>query len=148
MKYRLLLLVAAAALLMVGCFKTTSDLANSSNVTAISGTFTGQFRLLHRSTDKVPFDTTSCNITLTINPTGNTYTVTGDTTTVHAGSHGTYAVSSPYIDFSDVTYPKSGIPNKTHLNGIYQFYYDGTNFQMLAYSIDTLSLQYLLKKSQ
>jgi hypothetical protein len=147
MKHKLLYLIAAAALLMVGCFKSPSSIANpTTNV--VSGTFTGQFRLLHRSNDKVPFDTTKCNITLTLNSSTGAYTVTGDTTTVHAGSYGNYGVSAPYIQFVDATYPKSGTPTKTHLNGIYQYYYDGTVFQMLAYSIDTLSLQYDLKKAQ
>lgn len=148
MKHKLLYLVAAAALLMVGCLKSTSDIQNRSANNAVSGTFTGTFRLLHRSNDKVPFDTTKCNITVTVNPSGNTYTVTGDTATVHAGSHGNYAISYPYIQFVDATYPKTGTPSKTHLNGIYEYYYDGTVFQMLANSIDTLSLQYDLKKSQ
>lgn len=148
MKHKLLYLIAILALLMVGCFKTTSDIANETNKTPISGTFSGTFRLLHRSTNQVPFDTTSCSITVTVNPSGNTYTVTGDTSKVHAGSHGTYSLSAPYIDFVDATFPKSGIPTKTHLNGIYEYYYDGTVFQMIANSIDTLSLQYDLKKSQ
>jgi hypothetical protein len=133
---------------MVGCFKTPTSSSGSPNTSTITGTFTGQFRLLHRHTNTVSFDTTKCNITVTINSSGNTYTVTGDTTTVHAGSHGTYAVSSPFINFVDATYPKAGVPTKTHLNGVYQYYYDGTTFQMLAYSIDTLSLQYDLKRAQ
>jgi hypothetical protein len=111
------------------------------------GTFTGQFRLLHRSTDKVPFDTTSTNIVLTMTSPAYTFTVTGDTSTVHAGSYGTYALNSQEILFTDKTYPKTGIPTKTHLNGLYLYYYDGSTFQMLAYSSDTLSLEYDLKKN-
>lgn len=145
MKHKLLYLIPIVALLMVGCFKKP---AVNTTASTVSGTFTGTFRLLHRSNDKLPFDTTGCNVVVTINPSGNTYTVTGDTTTVHAGSHGTYSLSAPYIDFVDATYPLTGIPSKTHLNGVYEYYYDGTTFQMLAYSTDTLSLQYDLKKSQ
>ena len=145
MKKKLLYLLPALALLAVGCLKTTSDIPKQA---LPAGKFTGQFRLLHRSTNTVPYDTLKCNLTVTIGGSGNTYTVTGDTATLHAGSSGTYGISSPFISFVDNTYPKSGAPAKTHLNGVYQYYYDGTVFQMLAYSIDTLSLQYDLKKSQ
>lgn len=146
MKKKLLYLLPVLSLLAVGCFK--NQVASPAASGLPSGTFTGQFRLLHRSTDKVPFDTTSCNLTLTLNANNATYAVTGDTSTVHAGSNGTYGISSPYINFTDKTYPKTGAPTKTHLNGLYQYYYDGTVFQMLAYSSDTLSLQYDLKLSQ
>ena len=144
MKNKLLYLLPLLAVFVTGCLKRTSDIPPTP---ALSGTFTGQFRLLHRSTNKVPFDTTKTNLTITLTSTGN-YTVTGDTSVVHAGSNGKYAASAPYINFVDKTYPISGTPTKTHLNGIYQFYYDGSVFQMLAYSLDTLALQYDLKKSQ
>jgi hypothetical protein len=139
--YTLLIFLALAS----GCAKETVD--SSTTVPVPSGTFTGQFRLLHRSTDKVPFDTTSANIVLTLTTPAYTYTVTGDTSTLHAGSYGGYSLNSTEILFTDKTYPTSGVPKKTHLNGLYLYYYDGSTFQMLAYSSDTLSLEYDLKKS-
>ena len=139
--YLLLIFMALAS----GCAKETVN--SSTTVPVPSGTFTGQFRLLHRSTDKVPFDTTSAAIVLTLTTPANTYTVTGDTSTLHAGSYGSYTLNTQEILFTDKTYPTSGVPTKTHLNGLYLYYYDGSTFQMLAYSSDTLSLEYDLKKS-
>ncbi len=144
MSKKLLYLFSLLILLGLGCIK---EPANSIPATGPSGTFAGQFRLLHRSTDKVPFDTTKSNLTITLNSGTNSFAVSGDTTTVHAGSHGTYTISSPYINFTDQTYPKAGTPAKTHLSGLYQYYYDGTVFQLLSYSVDTLSLQYDLKRT-
>ena len=78
------------------------------------------------------------------------FAVTGDTTTLHAGSHGGFIVNNSFtsIDFIDLTYPKTGMPTKTHLNGVYNYAYDGTNLLMTAYgALDTLSLIYTLKKT-
>ncbi|HVV54193.1 MAG TPA: hypothetical protein VHC47_02645 [Mucilaginibacter sp.] len=77
-----------------------------------------------------------------------TYAVTGDTSTVHAGSHGVWGIAGTSIAFTDVTFPKSGTTTKTHLNGYYTYYYDGTVFQIVATSLDTLALQYDLKRTQ
>lgn len=114
-----------------------------------SGTFTGTFRYLHRHTNKVPFDTLQANITIKLltNTDPFTYTVTGDTATVHAGSYGSFSLTAPYMVFTDKTYPTSGTPTKQHLNGAYLYYYDGSVFQMLAYNADTLGVQYDLKKT-
>ncbi|TWI95928.1 hypothetical protein JN11_04203 [Mucilaginibacter frigoritolerans] len=113
-----------------------------------TGTFTGQFRLIRNNLTTGVHDTSSANIQLVLNATTG-YSVTGDTSTLQAGSHGAYAINSNYIDFQDATYPKTGTPTKTHLNGIYQYYYDGSSvFQMLTASpLDTLVLEYDLKKT-
>jgi len=111
------------------------------------GIFTGQFRLLQFSKKTGVFDTVSANIQLSMEQTG--YSVTGDTSTVQAGSYGPYAINTinSTIDFQDKTYPHTGVPTKTHLNGVYQYYYDGKVFQLLANSVlDKMSLQYDLKK--
>jgi hypothetical protein len=139
--YLLLIFLALAT----GCAKVTTNA--SPTVAAPSGTFTGEFRLLHRSNDKVPFDTTKAEIVLTLTTPAYSYAVTGDTSTLHAGSFGSYTLNTQEILFTDKTYPVSGVPKKTHLNGLYLYYYDGSVFQMLAYSSDTLSLEYDLKKS-
>jgi len=78
------------------------------------------------------------------------FKVTGDTSTVHAGSYGDYGVNSIYntVTFIDKTYPKTGIPTKAHLDGTYQYYYDGTVLQLLGNSaLDTVSFQYNLTKT-
>ena len=139
--YPLLLL----ALFGVACIKET---ATSIPASGPSGTFTGQFRLLRRSTDKVPFDTTKANLSITLNSVSNSFAIGGDTTIVHAGSHGSYTISAPFINFTDQTLSKTSAQAKAHLSGLYQYYYDGTVFQLLAYSADTLSLQYDFKRTQ
>jgi hypothetical protein len=144
MKNNLLYLTCILAVLIVGC--ATNSVKPPP---ALSGSFSGQFRLLHRHTDAVPFDTLTANITLTLNSSPTTFAVTGDTSTVIAGSIGTYelATNGNYILFVDSTLPKTGISSKAHLNGEYVYSWDGTTLQMLAYSLDTLSVQYELKKN-
>ena len=144
MSKKLLYFLPLLGLFIVGCMK---EAATSIPAGGPSGTFAGQFRLLHRSTDKVPFDTTKTNLTISLNSGNNSYSVGGDTATIHAGSYGTFTISAPFINFIDQTYPKTGTPVKTHLSGLYQYYYDGTVFQLLSYSVDTLSLQYDLKRT-
>jgi len=140
--YSLILLIAICG---SGCLgKPKNDVIPQ---TVPSGTFKGEFRLLHRKAGAAKFDTTKANITLTMTTTPSyIYSLTGDTATVHAGSHGSFLINSQYMIFTDETFPKTGTPTKTHLNGGYLYYYDGSVFQMLAYSVDTLSLQYDLKK--
>ncbi len=143
MKPFLFSVLAFATLLTTGCM---SDKNSAPGPVIPSGTFTGQFRRVHTSAKTGVRDTAKANIQLVLDiKTG--FTVTGDTSTVIAGSHGGYAVDLNYILFNDVTYPASGTPAKTHLSGAYQYYYDGTVFQMVNNSyLDTLSMQYDLKK--
>lgn len=144
MKHKILYALPVVILLLAGC----AGKPKVQPALIPSGTFTGQFRLLQRSSDTKPFDTTAANITVTLQTPSYTYTVTGDTSTVHAGSYGTWGTSGAYIIFNDKTFPKSGVVSKTHLSGAYLFQYDGTTLQMKANALDTLSLQYDLKKSQ
>ncbi|MFD0792856.1 hypothetical protein ACFQZX_04465 [Mucilaginibacter litoreus] len=109
-----------------------------------SGTFKGEFRRITRG-ESNSIDTVKTDIVLTITP-GVGYSVTGDTLTVHAGSKGHYGISGNGIMFVDDTYPKTGMPEKAHLNGEYLFLYNGSVFQMVRSTGDTLSLQYDLKK--
>jgi hypothetical protein len=136
------LIIVGIASVITSCGPTDKSMPE---VKVPQGTFIGQFRLLHRKIGQVKFDTTKANITVTMGA-GKIYNVTGDTAVVHAGSHGTFSMDPQYILFTDATYPKTGIPTKTHLNGGYLYYFDGTVFQMLAYSVDTLALQYDLKR--
>lgn len=113
------------------------------------GTFAGEFRLLHKKPNQIKFDTLKANIQVVLSG-GKNYEVLGDTATVHAGSKGIFEMgtgaNAGFIGFTDVTYPTNKVPTKTHLIGAYQYYYDGSKFQMVANSLDTLSLQYDLKK--
>jgi hypothetical protein len=142
MKHKLLYLLLILMVLGTSCLKKATVVP----VAEPSGVFSGQFRLLERKSGASAIDTLEkATISISLNGGTKAYTVTGDTS-VHAGSFGTYTISSPYILFTDKTYPTTGTPTKTHLNGTYQYYYDGTTFQMLAGN-DTLNLQYDLKKT-
>jgi hypothetical protein len=146
MKLRLLYLLPLLAALATGCLNGGNK--NNNTVTPTpDGTYTGQFRLLHIHTNST--DTVKTNITLTLSNSAGTYKVTGDTATVHAGSYGNYAgnTATGLISFEDKTYSSSAPFTKTHLNGTYNYAYDGTTFQMKAFgALDTLELQYDLKK--
>jgi hypothetical protein len=144
MKHKLLYSLLFLVILASGCIKSTPVTQPQQNVP--SGTFSGEFKLLHRHTDKVPFDSLKANITVNLLTPDLTYTVTGDTATVHAGSYGTFNVSYPYILFTDKTYSLTAPYTKTHLSGYYLYNYDGTNLLMYASSSDTLVLGYSLKK--
>ena len=137
-------LLTILAILATGCLKTPKAVAPAP---APSGIFTGEFKLLHRHTDKVPFDSTKATITVNLQTPAFSYTVTGDTSTLHAGSFGTFGVSGPYILFNDKTYSATAPITKTHLSGYYLYNYDGTNLIMYASSSDTLVLGYTLKKT-
>jgi hypothetical protein len=113
-----------------------------------SGTFTGEFRVVHLNQLTQKLDTTKrSNLTLTISQSTG-FKITGDTVLYHAGSYGDFALNGTYIQFVDKTLPANiaaPLP-KIHLSGTYQYVYDGTNFQFQAAS-DTLAYQYILKKT-
>lgn len=125
-----------------GCFnnKTTNPIPYP------TGTFGGQFRIIHRNATNNKIDTPKkANIQLVLD-TGMTYKVLGDTTTVHAGSKGQYGINSVYMRFNDNTYPKTGTPEKIHLYGNYSYIYDGSTLVILAVQGDTINYRYDLKK--
>jgi hypothetical protein len=144
---RLIYVMPLLLALATGCFN------NQANVPAPdpSGTFAGEFRRIHRNKD-LKIDTTKANIQVIIEP-GIGYHVLGDTTTLHAGSKGHYGINGNGIAFVDNTLPvpvngvKPPPPVKVHLDGEYLFVYNGSIFQMIRTSGDTLSLQYDLKKT-
>jgi hypothetical protein len=113
-----------------------------------SGTFSGVFVRLHLNKNN-SIDTAKANIVLSME-TATGYAVTGDTTSVQAGSFGNYIFGTSgtnnLVQFFDKTYPATGTPVKTHLVGVYQYFYDGTNLQLLA-NTDSLGYQYTLKKT-
>ena len=111
-----------------------------------SGSFTGKFVYLHIHSFTGIIDTLQANLQLNIDPTTG-FKITGDTATVHAGSYGSYLFGSNYnqIDFIDNT---NVTPQKSHLNGVYQYIYDGTNLSMVQYSpLDTITYKYSFKKT-
>jgi hypothetical protein len=145
MKKRLIYLLPVLVALVSGCLKGTENTVVKPTPT---GTFSGQFRRLHRAPGASIIDTLKANVQLVFES-GTDYKLIGDTATVHAGSHGNYLFSNAgyYVAFDDATYPATGKPAKVHLYGTYQYYYNGSNvLQMVFNSADTLSYQYDLKK--
>jgi len=68
----------------------------------------------------------------------------------HVASFGAFAYNGAYIQFADSSTLSSGNGSKFHLKGVYQYGYDGTNFQLLRRNDtgtnDTVAVQYALKK--
>jgi hypothetical protein len=145
MKQKLFFVLALIAVLAGGCVSNK----NSAPAPAIpSGAFTGLFRRVHTSAKTGMRDTLRANVRLLLDKTTG-FTLTDDNISgIVAGGHGGYVIQSNYILFNDVTYQvTAGYTDKVHLTGTYQYYYDGTVFQMVNNSfLDTLSLQYDLKR--
>jgi hypothetical protein len=142
MKQKLLYLLPLLLAVGTGCLK-----SDYKPYVFPSGTFSGTFGYLHRANDKLLFDTLKASVTLTLQNSNSTFTVTGDTTTLQAGSFGTYAIGANIIQFTDKTYSTTGINAKKHLNGIYAYIYDGSRFNLLYNISDTISMQYQLIKN-
>lgn len=141
MKHKLLFLFLSLIILATGCAKSTP---NNQPVPTPSGTFTGEFKVLHRHTDKLPWDSVKTNLTVQFNTPAYTYVVSGlDTSTLHVASHGTFGVSGPYISFTDQL--ANIAPTEWHLNGYYAYNFDGTTLIMYVSSSDTLTAGYNLK---
>jgi len=142
MKRAFILFLPFVVMLAAGCLKSADNSTTTFNAPA--GTFTGVFTKLRYNNAKQKYDTTKANLTLTLTlATG--YTVTGDTT-LHAGSKGSYSVDPNNILFGDATLNSAASAGKTHLSGLYQYGYDGTNFNIQATYSDTLGFFYQLKK--
>ena len=134
-------MVAVACL--YGCAGKTNVLPNTP--VPVSGTYSGQFKLYHVSLQDKITRVDSANLSLNMEiATG--FKITGDTTTLHAGSNGSYQVNSyqSQILFADKTFPVSGPPAKVHLSGYYVYHYDGTTLQLVAYGQQD-TLQYFYK---
>jgi hypothetical protein len=143
MKRNLIYLLPLFILCMASCLSKPDKVAPTP---ALSGTFSGQFQRVHTSVSKGENDTLIANISLTL--TNGVFSVAGDTSTVHAGSKGTYTlgVGDDYI-FTDTTLPATGTPAKTHLSGDYKFQYNGTILGLDKNVGDTISYQYYLTKN-
>ena len=142
MKHKILYLFLLLVVVAAGCIKSTPK---NQPAPTPSGTFTGEFKVLHRHTDKVPYDSVKTSLTVQFNTPAYTYAVSGvDTSTLHVASHGTFGISAPYIYFNDVA--TSVVPTQWHLTGYYLYNFDGTNLVMYVASSDTLVAGYSLKK--
>jgi hypothetical protein len=143
MKKQLIYLLLVTAALATGCLK--DDNANIS-IPEPQGNFSGKFIRAHINPRTLARDTVRLNIQMEL--TGNTFKITGDTS-VHAGSKGTFQYNQSLIQWTDTTVPAGttsvNLP-KYHLNGIYQYNYNGTDFKFAA-SNDTLTYYYELKKA-
>lgn len=135
-----LLLVSAVA----ACVKSVPYVPAA---TPTTGTYKGTFKHLYRANNTLPYDTIAkANVTMLLDATAGTYTVTADTTTILAGSYGAYAFVSGYMVFTDKTYPKTGVPSKIHLSGYYAYGVSGSNFNLLGAVADTAGYLYQLVK--
>jgi hypothetical protein len=133
---------------VVMAFGSCMKSGDSTPIPVPSGTFSGEFRVIHLNQLTQVKDTSKrSNLVLTISQ-ATGFKVTGDTLLYHAGSYGDFALNGSYIQFIDKTVPANatGPLPKIHLSGTYQYLYDGTNFQLQVAS-DTLAYQYILKKT-
>ncbi len=144
MKIKLIyLLPLLAVFLITACAKTSN---NSTTVVLPTGNFTGQFLRVHYSKTSLKYDTLKANLNLAMaQSTG--FAITGDTTTLHAGSYGSYAANAYYIQFVDQTYSATAPFTKYHLSGVYNYTYDGSTLGIYIIYGDTLKLQYNFKKA-
>jgi hypothetical protein len=141
MKSTIFFTLAIATALLSSCSTNNNVLPTAP---APYGTFTGQFKLYHinPATNTARIDSAYIDLSL---ETATGFKVTGDTLKLHAGSYGNYLgnAGSMQIEFADKTAPTSGTPTKVHLNGIYQYSYNGNILQLLAYGPqDTLQYYY------
>lgn len=146
-KYIIPLLMGA--IFTAGCLKSNQGPA----ATLPTGNFSGEFRRITKSSKQTKPDTARANIKLFLDiNTG--FAVTGDTTTLHAGSKGDYAIGPTNIAFADrtmpttvTTTPSNVPPQKVRLNGQYIYLYNGDVFQILKVVGDTVRYEYDLKKT-
>lgn len=144
MKSFYLLPFVALILLTSACSK-----SNDTQPTVVlpTGTFTGQFLKIHLNPTTSKYDTSKAALQLTLSQSAG-FAITGDTTTLHAGSYGSYAANAYYMQFVDKTYNAAAKFNgKYHLEGVYNYAYNGSQLVIYANYADTLSLQYQFTKS-
>jgi hypothetical protein len=146
MKYKLLGLLSLFVVFASGCIGDKSAPVPIANLP--TGTFSGVFTRKHINSKGV-IDSAKANIQLQME-TATGFKVTGDTSTLHAGSYGSYNLvsESGILQFNDKTYPPTGTPVKTHLSGLYEYKYTGATLQLLGYgALDTLSFYYNLTRT-
>jgi hypothetical protein len=111
------------------------------------GTFKGTFAALLKKSSGTGYDTIrDTNFVLTL--TAKSLFSVQAATTHHAASYGAFAYNGVYIQFKDSSAVSSGPAARFRLNDVYQYGYDGTQFQLLRQytSGDTIAIQYVLKR--
>jgi len=146
MKNKVIYFLPAILFVICGCLSSKNSTPVPSNPPI--GTFAGHFEIIHHRQGGI--DSASANIILDMQA-ATGFKVTGDTSSVHEGSYGGFEVYEAYgqVYFQDHdNYKATGAPAKVHLNGLYNYSYDGTTFQIVYQSyLDTLRLKYYLKKT-
>jgi hypothetical protein len=144
MKHSFTYILLLVTICLASCSKSTPVQTNP--VPTPSGTFGGFFQLVHTTVKTGLNDTVSCNLTLLLDGQGN-FTVTGDTSTYHAGSKGKFSLGiGDDLVFTDNTSNKL-FPKKAHLNGDYKYEYNGSVLGLDKNVGDSLSYQYYFTKS-
>lgn len=126
-----------------GCIKQNNTIPAA---TLPTGSFSGVFMKIRLEPGTVKYDTTSANLQLALSQASG-FAVTGDTSTLHAGSYGAYAANAFYMQFVDKTYNPFVPSVKYHLEGIYNYTYNGSSLLIYVNYADTLSLQYHFTKT-
>lgn len=147
LKYLIPVLLAAA--LTAGCLKNEEV----PPVVVPTGNFSGEFRFISRNAAEKTIDTVKANIKVSLNQADASFAVSGDTSTIHAGSKGQYGINGNAIGFADKTLSALNsdktapiIGGKAHTNGVYLFVYNGNVLQMKTIVGDTVAFEYDLKK--
>ncbi|MBE9664542.1 hypothetical protein [Mucilaginibacter myungsuensis] len=142
--FTLLCFAPFIAMLAAGCVKKPDE--NAAQLIIPYGNFKGQFMRVHYSRTTKKYDTVRCNLELSLDAYLKKFKVTGDTTTVHAGSYGTYTIDEFYIGFNDFTMATAD-GKKAHLTSGYRYGYDGDILKIQAVQ-DTLGFYYNLRYSK
>ncbi|RYY36178.1 MAG: hypothetical protein EOP46_07400 [Sphingobacteriaceae bacterium] len=125
----------------------TSCLKDKNEVTpapSITGNFDGVFKKLKKRTTGTGFDTVYKHGFAVRMKADSGYTAVSDSVS-HSNSNGTFENDYNYIQFSDKTYTSG--TTKLHLQGLYNYAFDGTRLQFLAGSGDTVLYFYDLRKT-
>jgi len=134
MKLFYLLPIAAFIFFASACSKIND---NQPTVVLPTGTFTGQFLKIHLNPVTSKYDTSTAALQLTLSQSTG-FTVTGDTTTLQAGSYGSYAANAYYIQFVDQTYNAAKPSSKYHLQGVYNYLYNGTQLVIVVVLVNVV----------
>jgi len=143
MKLFYFLPIAAIILFLSACSKVNDT---QPAVILPTGNFTGQFLRIRLNPTTSKYDTSKASLQLSLSQSAG-FAITGDTSTLHAGSHGSYAANAYYMQFIDQTYIPASPGPKYHLQGVYNYAYNGTQLLIYVSYADTLSLQYNFTKS-
>jgi len=145
MKFRLVYFTSLVAALISGCLKSSPSPA----VPLPTGSFSGGFMAIHNPASSLygtiaKADTLKAALQLSLSQSTG-FQVSGDTS-IHAGSYGDYGVNAYNIEFVDETYSPAQAFTKYHLDGVYNYTYNGSTLNIYINYADTLSLQYVFKK--